>query len=193
MPSPVGYVEKAMRGRVEAKSYRMRKVLTLSSGYNTTTTYEVVNPDRMHMSTETTVPGRGTGKREVIYIGNESYAKAGDAPWQKGPTGMGDMLAQLKDPKLAEALAQKTEVKYLGADTLDGAPMLVYQYTIKDLLGPGKDAVSKMWIGATDGLQHQTESESDVESTFTAGKITHTKTIVTYYDFNADINIAPPI
>jgi hypothetical protein len=49
-----------------------------------------------------------------------------------------------------------------------------------------------MWIGATDGLQHQTESESDVESTFTAGKITHTKTIVTYYDFNADINIAPP-
>jgi hypothetical protein len=37
------------------------------------------------------------------------------------------------------------------------------------------------------------ESESDVESTFTAGEITHTKTTVTYYDYNTNIKIEPPM
>jgi hypothetical protein len=106
---------------------------------------------------------------------------------------MADALEQLRDPKLIDAIAQKAEVKYLGTDMLDGAPMLTYQYTIKDLLGPGKDAVSKIWIGATDNLEHQMESESDVESTFTAGEITHTKTTVTYYDYNTNIKIEPPM
>ncbi|MDT5268630.1 MAG: hypothetical protein QOH49_816 [Acidobacteriota bacterium] len=183
---------KAMRASLDAKSYRVRRVMTSSNGRNHNMTGEVVMPDRMHITTEMEMPGRGAVKQEVIYIGKESYKRIGDAPWQKDPLGMGDVLSQLRDPKLIDAIQQKAEVKYLGNDTLDGAPMLVYQYTIKDLLGAGKDGVSKIWIGATDSLQHQVESESDVDPLNT-GKMIHSKSTTTFYDYNADITIAPPM
>jgi hypothetical protein len=78
----------------------------------------------MHITTELDLPGRGVAKSERIYIGKESYARAGEAPWQKDTFGMGEMLSQMRDPKLIDAIAKDSEVKYLGADTLDGAPML---------------------------------------------------------------------
>lgn len=189
---PRADVTKAMRASLAAKSYRSRIVITSSSGSNRTMTAEVVAPDRMHMTTEMDMPGRGTVKNETIIIGKETYVRAGDAPWQKNPMGMGDLLSQFRDPKAIDTIAEKAEVKYLGTDTLNGSPMLVYQYSMKDLLGPGKDGVSKIWIGATDSLQHQGESESDVDPLNT-GKMIHSKTTVTFYDYNADIKIEPPM
>jgi hypothetical protein len=189
---PRADIVKAMRTSLDAKSYRSRIVTTSSGGHDQKITAEVVAPDRMHMTMEMEMPGRGTVKREMIYLGKESYMKVGDAPWQKFPMGMGDLMAQFRDPKLVEAIAQKAEVKYLGTETLDGAPMLTYQYTIKDLLGPGKDGVSKIWIGATDNLQHQLETESDVDPLKT-GKMIHSKVTVTFYDYNADIKIESPM
>ncbi len=103
---------------------------------------------------------------------------------------MGDFLTQFRDPKIIDSLTEKAEVKYIGADTLDGVPMLVYQYTIKDLLGKGNIMVTKSWIGATDGLPHQTESESDMD--LGTGKMIHSKSTIIYYDYNADIKIEPP-
>jgi hypothetical protein len=188
---PRADVTKAMRASLAAKSYRSKMVTNSSSGSNRTMTAEIVAPDRMRMTAEMDMPGRGTRKNETIIIGKETYVKAGDAPWQKNPMGMGDLIAQFRDPKAIDAIAEKAEVKYLGTDTLNGAPMLVYQYTMKDLLGPGKDGVSKVWIGATDSLQHQVESESDVDPLNT-GKMIHTKITATFYDYDADIKIEAP-
>lgn len=189
---PRADVTKAMRASFAAKSYRSRIVSTSSSGSNRIMTAESVSPDRMRITMEMVMPGRGTVKSERIIIGKEVYAKMGDAPWQKDQTGMGDLLSQFRDPKLIDAIAEKAEVKYLGTDSLNGAPMLVYQYRIKDLLGPGKDGETKEWIGVTDSLLHQTESENDVDPLNT-GKTIHSKTTVTFYDYNAgDIKIEPP-
>jgi hypothetical protein len=188
---PRADVTKAMRASLAAKSYRSRIVTSSSSGSNQTTTAEIVAPDRMHMTMEMDRAGRGSVKSERIIIGKEAYVRRGDAPWQKDPMAMGDLLSQFRDPKLIDAIAEKAEVKYLGTDTLDGAPMLVYQYTIKDLLGPGKDGVSKIWIGATDRLQHQLVSETDVDPLNT-GKLIHSKVTGTFYDYNADIKIETP-
>ena len=188
---PRADVTKAMRASLAAKSYRSRIVTTSSSGPNRTMTAEFVAPDRMRMTMEMDMPGRGAVRNETIIIGKETYLKAGDAPWQKNPMGMGDLLSQFRDPKAIDAIAEKAEVKYLGTDSLNGAPMLVYQYTMKNLLGPGKDGVSKVWIGATDSLQHQVESESDVDPLNT-GKMIHTKITATFYDYNADIKIETP-
>ena len=188
---PRADVTKAMRASLAATSYRSRMVTSSSSGSNRTMTAEIVAPDRMRMTAEMDMPGRGTRKNETIIIGKETYVKAGDAPWQKNPLGMGDLLAQFRDPKLIDAIAEKAQVKYLGTETLSGASMLVYEYTIKDLLGPGKDGVSKIWIGATDGLQHQLVSESDVDPLNT-GKLIHSKVTGTFYDYNADIKIESP-
>ena len=126
-------------------------------------TAEVVTPDRMHITTEMNASGREAVKSEMIYIGKQSYARAGDGAWQKDSLDMSDMFSQFRDPKLIDAIAQKAEVKYLGTDTLNGAPMLTYQYQIKDVMGSGKDSVSKIWIGAKDNLQHQVETESDLK------------------------------
>lgn len=188
---PRADVTKAMRASYAAKSYRSRIVSTSTSGSNRIMTAEFVAPDRMHITMEMDVPGRGPVKSERIINGKEAYVKVGNAAWQKDPLGMGDLLSQLRDPKLIDAIAEKAEVKYMSADTLNGAPMLVYQHTIKDLLGPGKDGVTKEWIGATDSLLHQTESESDIDPLGT-GKMIHSKTTVTFYDYNADIKIEAP-
>ena len=126
---PRADVTKAMRASLAAKSYRSRIVTTSSSGSNRTMTAEFVAPDRMRMTTEMDMPGRGAVKNETIVIGKETFVKAGDAPWQKNPLGMGDLLAQFRDPKAIDAIAEKAQVKYLGTETLSGAPMLVYQYT----------------------------------------------------------------
>jgi hypothetical protein len=188
---PRADVTKSMRASFAAKSYRSRIVTASSSGSNRTMSAEFVAPDRMRMTMEMDLPGRGAVKNETIIIGKEAYVKAGDAPWQKNPMGMGDLLSQFRDPKLIDAITEKAQVKYLGTETLSGAPMLVYQYTIKDLLGPGKDGVSKIWIGATDSLQHQVESESDVDPLNT-GKMIHSKVTATFYDYDADIKIETP-
>ena len=188
---PRADVTKAMRASLAAKSYRSRMVTASSSGSNHTMTAEFVAPDRMRMTMEMDMPGSGAVKRETIIIGKETYVRVGDAPWQKDSMGMGDLISQFRDSKAIDAIAEKAQVKYLGTDTLNGAPMLVYQYTIKDLLGPGKDGVSKIWIGATDSLQHQVESESDVDPLNT-GKMIHSKVTATFYDYNADIKIETP-
>jgi hypothetical protein len=180
-----------MRVSLDAKSYRSKIVTISSNGSDRNMTADFVAPDRMRMTMEMNMPGRGTVKRETVYIGKDSYFRSGDAQWQKSPMAMGDLVSQFRDPKLIDEIAEKAEVKYVGTDTLDGAPMLVYQYTIKDLLGPGKDGVSKLWIGATDSLQHQLVSESDVDPLNT-GKMIHSKITVTYYDYNADIKIETP-
>lgn len=183
---------KSIRKNLEAKSYRMRNMITSSNGYNSRKTGEFVAPDRMHIITETDMPGSATVQREIIYIGKESYVRAGDSAWQKSEFGMGDVIAQMRDPKLIEEITQNAEVKYLGNDTLNGAPMLIYQYKMKDVLGTGINSVSKVWIGATDNQQYQRESESDSESE-TTGKMNHTKSTSTFYDYNTDIKIEPPM
>lgn len=189
---PRADVVKAMRANLDAKSYRMRSTTTSSSGYKSNISAEFVAPDRMHTITETDMPGRSTIRRELIYIGKDSYIRVGDSPWQKYFAEMSDIMAQMRDPKLAEEIAKSADVKYLGTDTLEGAPMLIYQYTIKDLLGPGKDSVSKIWIGATDNMQHQRESENDYESP-TTGKTDHSKSTSVFFDYNTDIKIEPPM
>ncbi len=184
---------KAMRASLDAKSYRSRIATTGSNGRNINITAEFVAPDRMRIVTEMDMPGQSPNKSERIYIGKQSYARAGDAPWQKDSLDMSDMLSQMRDPKLIEAVQQKAEVKYLGTETLNGAPMLIYQYKIKDVLGTGIDSNSKMWIGATDNLQHQVETESDFADPSNTGKMIHSKTTITFYDYNTDINIEPPM
>jgi len=146
----------------------------------------------MRIVTEMDMPGQSPNKSERIYIGKQSYARAGDAPWQKDSLDMSDMFSQMRDPKLIEAV-QKAEVKYVGTESLNGAPMLIYQYKIKDVLGTGIDSNSKMWIGATDNLQHQVETESDFADPSNTGKMMHSKTTITFYDYNTDIKIEPPM
>ena len=72
---PRADVTKAMRASLAAKSYRSRIVTTSSSGSNRTMTAEFVAPDRMRMTMEMDMPGRGAVKSERIIIGKEAYVR----------------------------------------------------------------------------------------------------------------------
>jgi hypothetical protein len=136
---------KSMKASLDVKSFRKRITTTNSSGSNINSTIEFVAPNRAHITQDMTLSNGSNVKKEMIITDKDSYVKNGDVSWQKSPMDLGDFLTQFRDPKIIDELTEKAEVKYLGTDTLDGAPMLVYQYTIKDLLGKGNNMVTKAW------------------------------------------------
>ncbi len=188
---PRSDVVKSMKASLDAKSYRTRMAVINSTGNNMNMTAEFVAPNRAHILQDINMSGGKTVKNEIIIIGKDFYTKADDASWKKSDMNMGDFFTQFRNPKIINELTDKAEVKYLGADTLDGVPMLTYEYTIKDLMGKGSIITTKSWVGAADGLPHQTASESDMD--LGTGEKIHTKVTSTVYDYNADINIEPPL
>jgi hypothetical protein len=101
---------------------------------------------------------------------------------------MGELIAQFRDPKVIDELTKGADIKFVSTDTLDGAPMRVYQYSVSDPQGKGFKVTSKTWVNSTDNLPRKTESEGEMEI---MGKQVKTKTTVTYYAYGADIRIAP--
>ncbi len=187
---PRAELTKAMGAQLSAKSYRAQMVSASSNGTNSTMVVEFVAPDRFRLTQDMALPGRGNVKRETIIIGKDTWMKAGAAPWQKFPVDIGSIAAQFRDPKVLDELAKSAEIKYVGPDTIDGAPALVYEYTLNDMLGKGSKSTAKTWLGAADSLPRKTESEGEFAF---MGKPLKTKTTVTYSDYNADIKIAPPM
>jgi hypothetical protein len=94
-------------------------------------------------------------------------------------------MASVRDPKMIEQIRQSAEVQSVGPDTLDGMPMTVYQYTLRNAMGLDMTSHSKAWIAAADSLPRRIETEAEIK-----GKTT--KVTITYFDYNADIKVEPP-
>jgi len=180
---------KAMRTMLGARSYRSRTTSSSSSGITSTTMLEFVAPDRFHLSRETQSQ-RGTLKQETIIIGNDSWMKTGGASWQTFPMDLGNLIAQLRNPKVVDELAHATEVKFIGTDTLEGTPAMVYQFTLDERDGKGFKNTTRTWVSVADGLPLKTEANVEMSI---AGKTTHIKATTTYLDYGADIKLQPPI
>ena len=163
--NPLDALGKAFTSWGSVKSFRMH----VSTAGAPEVTVEVVMPDRYHIN---------TGQAEMIMIGNTTYIKMGNT-WQKMNIPGGGASAFNPDtfsPKtFATQLQNLPDVKFLGADTVDGVPCTVYQITPK---GGGSASTTKFWIGVGDGFPHKIES----------GAAT-----ITFTDFNGNITINPPI
>ena len=174
---------KWMTGQQGAKSFRAHSISTSSQG-ESTKDIEFVAPDRYHF-TSTRESGR---QQEIIIVGSKSYVKSGDRPWQQFPGDVGGFLTSLRDPQIVDYLRKSTDIKLIGTDTLDGAPMWVYEYTFQfDKSGSSEAAhKSKVWVATADGLPRRVDTESEVSGVAT-------KMTTTYTDYNSDIKIAPPM
>ena len=172
----VDFMAKAMRAQFEAKSYRARMESSFA-GQNTSRIVEFVAPDRFHMTGD---------MDEMIIVGSATYRRAKGGQWQKFPADVGSMVTAFRDPKMIDEMTKNAEVKFLGPEVLDGTPTLVYQYTMTNAFGTNITSTSKTWIGASDSLPRKTETEAEINKQ-------KSKTIITYYDYNAGINIEPPI
>ncbi|HST23915.1 MAG TPA: hypothetical protein VLR90_22600 [Blastocatellia bacterium] len=172
--NPTDAMTASFKAQFDAKSYRIRME---SLSENHTTIAEYVAPDRFHMAAP---------MNEMIIIGSDTYTKAPTGQWQKVPLNANQMISMFRDSKMVEELRNNTSVKFLGTDSLDGMPVKIYEYTVKNAYGTNMTSTSKAWISANDNLPRKMEVQADVN-----GK--PSKTVITYYDYNADIKIVPPM
>lgn len=174
--SPADAMVASINAQFAAKSYRAR-IEPLSEGKGFMTTVEYVAPDRFRIATPVT---------ESVIVGPNTYVKLPTGQWQKIPGDVNQAISQFRDPKMIEELRNSTDAKFLGTDSIDGMPMNIYQYTVKNAFGTNMTTTSKAWVGVSDNLPRKMESEADVN-----GK--PSKVRITYYDYNADIKIEPPM
>ena len=181
---------KAMQSMLAAKSYRARVESTTSTGTTSTTTIEFVAPDRFHLTREASTPGHAATQQETIVVGDDTWMKMGNAPWQKFPANLGDAIKQFRDPEVINEIARSVDVKVIGTEVVDGMQATIYQYTVGNSDNKDFHIKAKTWVASVDGLPRKTESEGDVNL---GGRQIHTKSIITYYDYQADIKIDKPL
>lgn len=163
--NPLDALKSAFGGWSNVKSFRIKSVRAAGST-TSESTFEVVLPDRFHI----------IGKDEIIIIGSTLYTKKGTT-WTKTQLPKDFDLSFADYKKLLEQLGAATDVKFIGPDILDGAPMLVYQYTSTfKVVNTSVTSVSKVWIAVSDRLPRKSESTSNL----TGGS----KTVSTYSNYN---------
>ena len=173
--SPLEGLTNAFQKAFEAKAYRARLEAT-REGITAMTTYEFVAPDRFRMI---------TGPTEMIVIGDAPFLKTLGS-WQKVATGLQSQMKSVRDPEMVEKLRKSTDAKFVQHDLFEGKQMLVFECSSKDLLGAEGVTYAKTWVGVLDGLPHKAEFEGMTGSVKTKG-------VMTWYDYNADIKIEPPL
>jgi hypothetical protein len=182
---PLDVMVKATRAQLDAKSYRANMEISSSNGSMNNVVVEYVAPDRYHMVTRSRAGGRDTALEYVI-VGKDTFMKMNGGAWRKFPMDMSQLISSFRNPKFIEELTKTSDVKFVGADTLGGAPMLVYDYTMNNPMGVNMKTHAKTWVAVSDGLPRKSESEGE----FSGVK---TKTEMTVSDYNSDIKIEAPI
>lgn len=157
-----------------ARSFRAQLEAT-AEGRVSQVTYEFVAPDRFRMR---------NGPTEMLLVGEAAYLKTLGS-WQKVATGIEAQVKAIHDPQIVEKVKQATNVKFVQPDTLNGQPMLVYEYTSTNLLGVEGNTFSRTWVGMFDGLPYKSEFEGMIGSVKTKG-------LMIWSDYNTDIKIEPP-
>jgi hypothetical protein len=183
---PLDVMLKAMRTQLDAKSYRAHATSTLPDGTTNKMLIEYVAPDSYRMTQAGQGGAAGNSTMEYVIVKGAMYMKMPNGQWAKSPVDVSEMIKAFRDPKILDDLAKMADVKFVGRDTLDGAPMLVYQYTQNNSMGMKLKSTSKTWVAVANGLPRQTESEGE----FNGSK---TKTLITMSDYNADIKIESPV
>ena len=174
----------ALRKLKTSYPYRLTETMSATANGQTampesTRVVEFAAADRSHMKW---TGGQG-GDVEAISIGEKHYWfengkwTEGTIPSSKRENRGGDFAN-----KLAEMVK---EVKYVGPENLNGVSCFVYTCTFETTLsGQTYAGTSKVWIGADDGLIHQSDSEFKVSSYANKSHL--------FYEYNANFKVEPP-
>ena len=178
-------LREALRKLNSAYPYRLTETMSATANGQTampesTRVVEFGAPDRSHMKW-TGGPG---GDVEAISIGDKHYWFE-NGKWTAGtvPSSRGQDRAEDFAKKLAEMVK---EVKYLGPETTNGVACHAYSFTLETTMaGQNYTGTGKVWIGAADGLPHQSDSEFKVATYANKSHIV--------YEYNADIKVEKPL
>src|SRR6266849_4611348 len=177
-------LREALRKLNSAYPYRLTETMSATANGQTampesTRVVEFAAADRSHMKW-TGGPG---GDVEAISIGGDHYWFSG-GKWTAGtvPSSRGQDRGADFANKLAE---MGKEVKYLGPETINGVACYAYSFTIETTMdGQNYTDTGKVWIGAADGLPHQSDSEFKVPNYQNKSHLV--------YEYNADIKVEKP-
>jgi len=147
-----------------------------------TRTVEFAAADRSHAK----MTNGPLGNTEVITIGDKQYSKLNNGNWTVGsPAGLAQRQGMEKRMRELMASAVK-DVKYVGADTINGVPCHAYTYTMDmNVSGQRWAGTGKAWIGSSDGLPHQLDSEVTISSYKQKSHIT--------YEYNVNFKVEKPV
>ena len=127
--------------------------------------------------------GGPTGDIEAITIGDKHYWFS-NGKWTEGtiPSSLGNRGEDFAK-KLTEMVR---EVSYVGPETVNGLSCFAYTGTFEQVMGGQKWAgTAKVWIGAADGLIHQSDSEFHASN---YGTKSHT-----VYEYDVNVKVEPPL
>ena len=186
-------LKKAFTAQLAARSFRTRLEYSVG-GVGTHNDLEFVAPDRYHVTVVgPAVQGRSMGQ-EMIIIGKDTFARISGRPWQKTDmnvaagtmaTTLGDLADQFHLEDVSQKMTKYDDVEFSSSEVLDGQPVVVYQFNLKGTKGP---IPGKIWISTADNLPRKIEHEASSQTTNSKMKLT-----TTYYDYNTNFNISPPI
>src|SRR6185295_7304043 len=174
--NPLDVLSKAVSAQLEAKSFRARMTTAIDGGKESTRIVECIAPDRFHISGD---------QDEMILTGGNVYMKTGGGEWTRLLFDPTQMINQIRDTKQLDEIRKSTDVVPIGAETVDGVPTMAYRYTMKNPFGMNSTSICKMWVSLADSLPRKMEVEGEFNKT-------KTRSVVTYYDYGADIKIEPP-
>ena len=125
------------------------------------------------------------GDTEVITIGDKSYTKLNGGKWIESAAVSASRREGTAE-RMRDLLAKVIkDVKYVGTDSVNGVACHAYTYTIDGELGGQRSAgTGRSWIGASDGLPRQIDSELNVSSYQAKSHIT--------YEYNVKVEVAKP-
>lgn len=185
--TPRAALIKALKAKLNAKSYRTKMTLEALTGVVNTTEIEYVAPDKYRMISGLMHDG---GKGETIAIGLDLYRKAPDGKWRKERLKQEDAdFSRALDQLFIENLGKKNDSFVRLGERVDGLQAYIYEESVSE-----QDAMTRTqtttWVDVTDGLPHKVEM--DTESSFRGTAIT-SKTTIIYSDYNTDIKIVVPM
>jgi hypothetical protein len=174
----------ALRKLNSAYPYRLTETMSATANGQTamsesTRVVEFAASDRSHMKW-TGGPG---GNIEAISIGDKHYWFA-NGKWTEGtlPSSRGMNRGEDFAKKLAEMVK---EVKYVGPETINSVACHAYSFKAETTMaGQSYIGTGTLWIGAADGLPHQSDSEFKVA--------TYANKSHVVYEYNGDIKVEKP-
>ena len=168
------------------KSHRQSSETVLSDGNSHHTVVEYVVPDRYHIVADLTT--------EIVIVEQKVYIKQNeDGVWRESQIPVTSFI----DPDFAKRLEESiADIRFIGADSLDGKPMWVYQYRSKTKIGEAESTLqTKLWIGETDTLPYKMAVDGETAAIdLSTGKVTSVKSIETIlFEYDSTIKIDAPI
>jgi len=175
-PAPRDELTRSLRALVTVRSFRGRMSSNMLGDAGSTANIEYEAPDRFRLVSD---------KAEVIWVGGAVYSRQQNGKWETRSSGGPNPIQSILNSDMVDQIGKQGEVTFIGADSVDGAPTLVYEFALANQPGGEGSGKSRVWVGTEDGLPRKVEAESVMQSR-------QLRSQFVYYDYNADVKIKPP-